>query len=201
MKDRGRRRCTRCAAQLRGGMGAVAPMANLDVLPKGRAGADHHRVARVHRSLVDGFLRRSIDEERAGRAASDLQITVWRTGHVNALVGKSKSSLAPTCAGQTQVRHKTPMFLRIPVTWVRIVVRVRIQLFGLRMFDSTSRDSEPGRAVGEGAPLAGEAADAQPAPRVVTTGRKNHPRDRWLPNRITSIRANASNCSRQAAQA
>jgi phage replication initiation protein len=40
------------------------------------------------------------------------------------------------------------------------------------MFDSNSRDVEPGRAVGDGALLAGDVADARPLPRVVTTGRK-----------------------------
>jgi phage replication initiation protein len=42
------------------------------------------------------------------------------------------------------------------------------------MFDSDSQDSDsqPGRAVGDGAPPAGGVADARPMPRVVTTGRK-----------------------------
>jgi phage replication initiation protein len=40
------------------------------------------------------------------------------------------------------------------------------------MFDSNSRDQEPGRAVGDGALLAGDVADARPLPRIVTTGRK-----------------------------
>lgn len=43
------------------------------------------------------------------------------------------------------------------------------------MFDSTSHnpDSRQSCALGVGAPLAGDAADAQRLPRVVTTGRKN----------------------------
>jgi phage replication initiation protein len=42
------------------------------------------------------------------------------------------------------------------------------------MFDSDSQDFEStqGRAVGDGALLAGDVADARPLPRVVTTGRK-----------------------------
>jgi phage replication initiation protein len=153
-------------------MGAVAPMPNLRGVREVRGGADRDQAERVHGSLIDGVSQRLVDEAPAEHVASDLQITVWRTGHVNALVGKSKSSLAPTCAGQTQVRHKTPMFLRIPLTWVRIAVRVRIQLLGLRMFVSNCRDLQPGRAVGEADAPARRLADARQTPRVVTTGRK-----------------------------
>jgi phage replication initiation protein len=155
-------------------MGAVAPMANLAGVPEAREGEDQRRAARMHRSLIDGFLQRVIDEEGVRRVAWDLQITGWRPGHKSLCRQIEVPVSAKLHGANKSPTQSTNAFANPSVLGVRCCIRMRTPPSGVRMFDLFTEEPQGAQGCGldGGAPPCGRSGEAQPKPRVVTTGRK-----------------------------